>query len=404
MSVADFAPRQLASASADALTDVRVLALLNGEELFGHERGNIEVFKTLRSAGATVRVGVNEKNGGGAVKATLEQLGFETFLVPFGCQWSKAFFRKRPMLLPWCLMRVARCSALLLREIRRNRPTHIHLGNPLAYSYVAPALGWSRVPLVYRAGDAPPSDSPPNLRIWKSCMRRSQRVVANSDFVRRSLLQALPDIAGKTVRIYNRPPEPSATGLSLPGGDCGRRVLYVGQISEHKGVRVLVDAARDLAPRYPDVTFDLVGGSIYTQSFEQTLRAELRAAGLERRIVLHGPVANPRPFFERASLHVAPSLFEEPAANVVLEAKAAGVPSVVFPSGGLPELVTDGVTGLVCRDKSVAALVEGIADFLDCPEKLAAARAAARMELKSRFSTERFRSEWVDVYLQTCQR
>ncbi len=45
-----------------ALVGVRVLAALNGLELFGHERGNIEVFKTLRDLGAEVTVGVDVKS------------------------------------------------------------------------------------------------------------------------------------------------------------------------------------------------------------------------------------------------------------------------------------------------------------------------------------------------------
>jgi glycosyltransferase involved in cell wall biosynthesis len=400
MSLADCPMTSESPSAAAALAGVRVLALLNGEELFGHERGNLEVFKALRSAGALVRVGVNRKSNGGDVRETLERLGFETFLVPFGCQWSKSFFRKRPRLVLECLANVVRSSRVLRAEIRRFEPTHLHLGNPLAYSYVAPALAWSRVPVVYRAGDAPPADSRPNLLIWKSCLRRAQAAVANSDYVRRTMLEALPAIADRTSLIYNKTPEVDGADWPQPAQDGMRHVVYVGQISEHKGVRVLLEAARELVGRYPDLVFDLVGGSVYSRPLEEQLQAELRSAGLQQRILMHGMVRDPRPYFAQAVLHVAPSLFEEPAANVVLEAKSQGVPSVVFPSGGLPELITDGVTGRVCREKTAAALIEAITGYLDQPDALARAGEAARWESEDRFSPERFQSAWVNVYLK----
>ena len=47
------------------LSNVRVLATINGVELFGHERGNIEVFKALRESGAEVVVGVSSRTHDG---------------------------------------------------------------------------------------------------------------------------------------------------------------------------------------------------------------------------------------------------------------------------------------------------------------------------------------------------
>ena len=71
-----------------SLAGVRVLAALNGLELFGQERENIEVYKTLRGLGAIVCVGVNALEDGGDVGRQLRDLGFATFPLPFSNQWS----------------------------------------------------------------------------------------------------------------------------------------------------------------------------------------------------------------------------------------------------------------------------------------------------------------------------
>lgn len=384
------------------LTGCRVLALLNSIELFGHEKGNIEVFKALRSAGADIQVGINAVENGGDVGACLREFDFATFTVPFGCQWSKSFFRRQPSLIAACGRDVLRSSLALRRKCRHYRPTHVHLGNALAYSYVAPALAASRVPMVFRVGDEPPTKSRPNLWIWKRCFAHADVVVANSEFVRRRVLDACPNASHKLHTIYNLAPLQRSTPSvpKLVGNK--RNVLFVGQIAEHKGVIPLVDAAIDIVSRF-DVIFDLVGGSRYSGDLERSLRAKIEAAGLQDKIRFHGHVKDPSPFYAAAALHVAPSVWEEPAANVVLEAKRAGTPSVVFPSGGLPELVRHQVDGFVCYEKSAEALREGIRWFLDCPKRLSAARAAALNDHAARFGPTRFVAQWSQVYLD-CKR
>lgn len=386
-----------------ALTGCRVLALLNGIELFGHEKGNVEVFKALRNAGANVEVGVNMLEDGGDLGAYLRGLDFATFSVPFGCQWSKKFFRRQPTLLAACARDVLRSSHAFLRRYRLFHPTHVHLGNSLAYSYVAPALAASRVPMVFRVGDEPPTGSRPNLWIWKRCLARADVVVANSEFIRRRVLDIRPHASHKLRKIFNFAPlAPVGSNIAQPAAD-KLRVVFVGQIAEIKGIVPLLDAAISIARQRPDVVFDIVGGSRYSGDLEGTLRAKVGAAGLHGSIHFHGHINEPSAYYAAADLHVAPSICEEAAPNVVLEAKRAGTPSVVFPSGGLPELIRHQVDGFVCREKSVQALTEAILWFLDSPDRLSAASSAALEDHDSRFGPARFIAQWTQAYL-SCSR
>ena len=79
----------------------------------------------------------------------------------------------------------------------------------------------------------------------------------------------------------------------------------------------------------------------------------------------------------------------------------AGVPSVVFPSGGLPELVVEqGDDGFVCDARTAGALEAGLRHYLDLSEgELIAAKAAAKASLPALGITrEAFSQAWEDVY------
>lgn len=379
------------------LTGIRILAALNGLELFGHERGNIEAFKAFRDQGAEVLVGVNAKPDN-QVKAELHRLGFDTFDLPFGPQWSLQWVKKDPSIALTNVLAVLRCSRIFRRAIRTFRPSHVHLGSPLAYSYVSLALGLSKVPLVYRMGDCPPTDSPFNLRIWQMAMRRAARVVSISEYVRESALCA----GAKNVSVIHNlaPARAGASGDDQNSlhEDRHTNLVYVGAVSEHKGLIPLAEAFSRLAQDYPALRLDILGGSRYDTPFRSQLTQLLRSRGVEDKVRLHGHIDDPSSFYRRAAIHVAPSICEEALGNVVLEAKREATPSVVFPSGGLPEMVRHQMDGYICQEKSVGALEEGLRWMLADADRLGRMGAAAHEDSETRFGRERFSRKWANVY------
>ena len=253
------------------LVGVKVVAALNGLELFGHERGNIEVYKVLRGLGADVTIGINAMDAGGDVGRHLRQLEFQTFSLPFSNQWSLQWLKKYPASLPEKVKAVAACSMIFRRKVSDLRPTHVLLGSPLAYSYLSLALAACKVPMIYRMGDCPPFDSPFNLRIWRLAMRRTTHAVAISEFVRRKAISGgLP--ADRVSVIYNLAPSnelPSESRAEDPVvvDEKVRRIVYVGAVAEHKGVKQLLQAFVMLRRSFPDLVLDVVGGSRYDAQF-----------------------------------------------------------------------------------------------------------------------------------------
>ena len=385
------------------LTGIRVLAAINGMELFGHERGNIEVFKALREMGAKVRVGINARESGGEVGAHLRFLKFDTFPIPFGAQWSWQWLKKHgPSYALAQFKGVYSCSGILIQELQKFQPTHIHLGSELAYSFLSLALRKCSSPLIYRMGDAPPVDSRFNLPLWKLAMRRSKRIVGISNFVKTEAIRI--GIKAESISvIYNLAPVFTRATPQFPPNlsDKELALVYVGSVAEHKGLIPLMDAFNELIRDIPMLRLWIVGQSADDADFRKNLIERAQAAGIDQAITFGGHSQNPDQWYEKASLHLAPSICDEALGNVVLEAKRSGTPSIVFPSGGLPEVVRHEVDGYVCQEKTAQSLASAVRWMLADEERLEAMGRAAQEDCETRFGRVRFLQQWADVYQQT---
>ena len=118
---------------------------------------------------------------------------------------------------------------------------------------------------------------------------------------------------------------------------------------------------------------------------------------LAGRISFLGQVDYVPDLLKRSEIHVAPSIFDDPSPNVVMEAKQAARPSVVFPKGGLPELVEDGIDGFVCTEPTAANLTSALRAYLEDPKLVPRHGQAAKASLK-RLGVDTFDERWVAVY------
>jgi glycosyltransferase involved in cell wall biosynthesis len=102
--------------------------------------------------------------------------------------------------------------------------------------------------------------------------------------------------------------------------------------------------------------------------------------------------------YRAARVVAVPSVFFEPGSLMVLEAMAAARPVVASPYGGTPELVDDGVTGLLAHPDDTPAFAGTIAAILDDPARGARMGAAGRARVEASFSLERQVARCLDVY------
>ncbi len=153
---------------------------------------------------------------------------------------------------------------------------------------------------------------------------------------------------------------------------------YIGQIAQHKGVHVLIDAFRRLNTNGRAAKLHIYGGLEAQPHYVESVR---RLAGDDPRIQLHGRFTNSAVASILADLDllVVPSIWYENSPLAIMEAQAAGTPVVTSALGGMAELVRDGVDGLHFQPADAADLARALQRLIDEPELLPTLRAGATM-------------------------
>jgi glycosyltransferase involved in cell wall biosynthesis len=176
---------------------------------------------------------------------------------------------------------------------------------------------------------------------------------------------------------------PAEQPQSPPGGGPAS-ILFVGPAAPHKGRQVLIEAFRGLRSR--EVELKLAGG-------DGTL-IEPGVSDLGRQ-----DEAGLAELYRNALFLVVPSVWPDPCPTVALEAMAHGRPVIASATGGLTDIVEDGVTGLLVEPKSSAALIRAIESLLDDGELRQRLGQAARQAVE-RFSSDVVVAELEGIYAE----
>jgi glycosyltransferase involved in cell wall biosynthesis len=169
----------------------------------------------------------------------------------------------------------------------------------------------------------------------------------------------------RTVREPRPPVDPPALAPRPAAGPL--RLLYMGRLGRREGVRELVDALLGL--ERPDWRLTMVGADTDTGPMGASVRALLEAelAGDERvRMLDSQPPAELSGLLDAHDALVVPSRWEcWP--RVALDALGRGCPVIATPTGGLAEVVVDGISGWLARDRTAEALAEVIEPLVERP-------------------------------------
>ncbi|MCM6764295.1 glycosyltransferase [Rathayibacter sp. ZW T2_19] len=214
--------------------------------------------------------------------------------------------------------------------------------------------------------------------------------VTVSDYNVLHLAARFPGAAGRVRRVYNGlelerfafSPRPERTGVL--------RVAAVGRLVEKKGFALLVDAAAMLAAGGQDVEIEIAGGG----ELHDALDERIRSAGLESRVRLLGPVPQNgvAALLRRSDVFVAPCIVgvdgnADGLPTVLLEAMATGVPCISTAVTGIPEVIRDGDTGILCRPGRVDDLARALQRVADPAFDTAGVTARARALVESEFDS-----------------
>ena len=175
-----------------------------------------------------------------------------------------------------------------------------------------------------------------------------------------------------------------------PADDRHPKLLFAGGVVRAKGIIVLVKTVLNLRRRYPRICLRVVGQA--SDVLDDRLRRIIAGAGAEQNVELRGHIDREElgEHYAWCDMFVGPSLFEPGPGNVYLEAMACERPVIACNTGGAPEVVIDGRTGLLVPPHDTGPLAEAIAKLAEDPELGRRLGAAGRRRAEDCFSLGRY--------------
>jgi glycosyltransferase involved in cell wall biosynthesis len=222
--------------------------------------------------------------------------------------------------------------------------------------------------------------------------KRADRIVAVSFAARKDLMEA--GIPGDKVDVIHNGVDAE---VFKPGKHISEKqtllVAAAGNLRRIKGHELLVEAAAVAAAVNEDLAFVLWGDGLQRNRLEEMIREK----GLTERFRVPGHAGNLPDLLPQTDIFVQPSL-QEAFGMAAAEAMSCGVPVIVSDAGGLPELVSDGVTGLVFPAGNVAELSTGIIKLASDPAMRERMGHAARTRVVEHFSLSKTTDEYLSLY------
>ena len=249
----------------------------------------------------------------------------------------------------------------------------------------------TRRPLIYHAQNDLGKRYASALVKW-SLRRANARAIACCRFVARALPPNRLRVIYNGVRELPFAPRSRRNGRPAHVG-------IVGRIAPEKGQLDFVHAARILSERSAGAEFHVYGAAMFSDtSYADRVRA--LSCGLP--ITFEGWAADIAAAFANLDLLAVPSSRIDATPRVILEAFSAGVPVVAYASGGIPELIDDGTSGILTGSPTPEALAARIQELLDNPAPILRIAENARTRWQERFTIQRYAREIAAVIEEHC--
>ena len=231
-------------------------------------------------------------------------------------------------------------------------------------------------------------------------------VIAVSDGMRSDIRTAYPEIPAERIHVIRNgidtteyAPDPGTGVLEKFGVDLARPyVIFVGRITRQKGVPVLLRAASGLVP---EAQLVLCAGAPDTPELLAEVTELVDGLRASRSGVLWIPEMLPKPeviqLLTHATVFAIPSLYE-PLGIVNLEAMACETAVVGSRTGGIPEVVADGETGLLVPPGEPEPLAEALNALLRDPDRARAMGQAGRKRAVAEFGWPAIAAQTAALY------
>ncbi len=234
--------------------------------------------------------------------------------------------------------------------------------------------------------------------ITKFSIEKSDHITAVSEFLKDETFNAFGcDGCGVQVihnfidpALYNRDAYPDLLKKQFNGGR--PIVMHVSNFRPVKRIRDVVKIFAGLNAKIPSVLV-MVGDGPDRDAAEE----EARTLGVQHSVSFLGKIDNIAPLLAGADLFLLPSQSES-FGLAALEALASGVPVVGSNAGGLPEVVRNGETGVLCGVGDVDGMARGAIEILGDKNRWAAMSALAVSDSRERFSQDAIVAKYEALY------
>lgn len=275
---------------------------------------------------------------------------------------------------------VLRFTMLTLWLVWRQRPKVVYFGMLYPLGIIGLILHLTGVPYVIQThGNELLRPIGPLARTMRRrALRSAYRVIATSQWGHRRL----EDMGVPSDRIAIIPPKIDASdfettvdveAFKAQEGLTGKRlILTVARLSPRKGQDLVLRALPDVVAQHHDAVYVIVGEGAQREHLEQ----EAQASGMSGHVKFTGKLAwcDVISYFHACDIFIMPSLYaEEPIGDVegfgivYLEANACGKPAIGSDSGGVPDAISDGETGLLVETGNVSSIQNALMRLLDDP-------------------------------------
>jgi len=292
----------------------------------------------------------------------------------------------------------------LSRVVKRLAPDVVHAHDPhgVAMASLALSLGAGTA----SAGPAPALVASRRVDFhmkgnsfsrWK--YRQVDCFIAASEAIRRMLIaDGVPEAQTVTVHegidvdhVLAAPPVDVHQAFFLPHG--APVVGNIAALVPHKGQRYLIEAARLVVQQIPDARFVILGEGELREHFEK----QVHEHHLEKHVLLPGFRTDVLGCLKTFDLFVMSSVTEGLGTSL-LDAMAASRPIVATMAGGIPEIVEDGVNGLLVPARDHRALADTIVRALNDAPLRRRLGEAGFARVNERFTVEQMVASTADVY------
>jgi len=284
--------------------------------------------------------------------------------------------------------------------VHHIKPDLVHINSSEPSNFIFSLVhAVNSIPTIFTVHEPPVQAQDANSLVGRT-MRAADWVVAVSQATLTQARQLVPEITPRSSVIYNglEMPRLPVTALrsDLPS------LLCIGRLVEEKGFDLAIRALGDIMDVFPTARLVIAGDG----RARHDLELQVEALGLGRAVEFSGwcQPEKIRALIDAATIVLIPSRWQEPFGLVALEAAQRARPVIAARTGGLPEVVVHGETGVLFKKDDPNDLARQVIHLLHHPETARQLGNAARERAQHMFSLERATDEYDTLYRTIGQR